>query len=144
MLRVTPALSLPSGPLSRLCLALLLLWPSIAVRMADPHPSAAEPAAVSLPLGAGSALLVASDGADNWGEVIKLVASDGAWWDDFGASVAIAGHAIAAGAYMDDVVLGNDEAHLDQGSAYVYTRRHQADTFKAYLPAVLREYTAAW
>ncbi len=52
-------------------------------------------------------------GADLWGEVTKLTASDGAANDNFGASVSISGDTIVVGARGDD---------SSQGSAYVYKR----------------------
>jgi len=56
-------------------------------------------------------------GADAWGQVAKLVASDGARNDDFGSAVAIAG---------DTVVIGAPKADLpgafDQGAVYVFYR----------------------
>ncbi|MEW5936266.1 MAG: putative Ig domain-containing protein [Candidatus Thermoplasmatota archaeon] len=56
-------------------------------------------------------------GADNWGEVKKLTASDGATDDRFGASVSVSGDTIVVGAYFDDV-----GANTDQGSAYTFIR----------------------
>jgi hypothetical protein len=55
-------------------------------------------------------------GADNWGQVVKLTASDGAANDRFGRSVAISGEVIVAGAYLDD-----DQGDAS-GSAYVFGR----------------------
>ncbi|HMX25272.1 MAG TPA: putative Ig domain-containing protein [Blastocatellia bacterium] len=56
-------------------------------------------------------------GMNNWGEVKKLTASDGAAADTFGLSVAVSGDTIVVGAHQDDV--GGNE---DQGSAYVFSR----------------------
>jgi hypothetical protein len=53
-------------------------------------------------------------GADAWGFVERLLASDGATQDFFGMSVAITHHAVAIGAPQDD-----DEGP-DAGSAYVF------------------------
>jgi len=55
-------------------------------------------------------------GADNWGEVTKLTASDGSTYDYFGKSVSISGDKIVAGAYGDD-----DNGSIS-GSAYVFER----------------------
>jgi hypothetical protein len=55
-------------------------------------------------------------GADNWGEVRKLTASDAAVMDYFGYSVAISGDAVVVGAFWED------EAAEDAGAAYVYER----------------------
>jgi CSLREA domain-containing protein len=56
-------------------------------------------------------------GPNNWGEVRKLTASDGARNDQLGSSVAINGDLIVAGASEDDV-----GANADQGSAYLFER----------------------
>ena len=55
-------------------------------------------------------------GPGNWGEVAKLVASDAATWDLFGASVAISGDTAIVGAYQND----------DVGSAYIFQRNEHA------------------
>ncbi len=54
-------------------------------------------------------------GDDNWGEVQKLTASDGAFLDHFGYSVAVSGDTLVVGANAADV-----GGHDDQGAAYVY------------------------
>ena len=54
---------------------------------------------------------------DEWTEVIKLIASDGAAADKFGESVAIEGNRIIVGAPFDD-----DDA-INSGSAYVFVRQ---------------------
>ena len=56
-------------------------------------------------------------GANNWGEVKKLTASDGQSRDEFGRSVAIDGDTIVVGASVHQV--GQNE---DQGAAYVFER----------------------
>ena len=53
-------------------------------------------------------------GSDNWGEVQKLVASDGASSDLLGESVGIYGNYIVSGARADD------DAGSSSGSAYVF------------------------
>jgi hypothetical protein len=53
-------------------------------------------------------------GADNWGEVSKLTASDAASGHNFGRSVAISGDIVVIGAFSHD---GNG---ANSGSAYVY------------------------
>ena len=55
-------------------------------------------------------------GAENWGEVKKLVASDAGAQDSFGSSVSISGNNVAVGASL------NDDAGTDSGSAYVFSR----------------------
>lgn len=55
-------------------------------------------------------------GANNWGEVKKLVASDGAASDYFGLSVSIHEGIAIVGAYLDD---DNGSA---SGSAYIFSR----------------------
>jgi len=51
-------------------------------------------------------------GPDKWGQVTKLVASDGAGGDEFGHSVSVSGDVAVVGALEDD----------GKGSAYVYRR----------------------
>ena len=67
----------------------------------------------------GSAYLFERDlgGANNWGEVKHLFASDGAAFDGFGISVTISGDTIVVGAANDDV-----GGNISQGSAYVFER----------------------
>jgi hypothetical protein len=55
-------------------------------------------------------------GAENWGQVRKLVASDAAASDYFGASVAVDGDVIVVGAY------GNDDVGSLSGSTYLFER----------------------
>ncbi len=64
----------------------------------------------------GSAYIFRRDegGTDNWGEVMKLTASDAAMEDEFGTSVAISGDTAIAGVPEDD------DAGRDSGSAYVF------------------------
>ncbi|MCJ7754146.1 MAG: hypothetical protein MUP13_06255, partial [Thermoanaerobaculales bacterium] len=51
-------------------------------------------------------------GADNWGELIKLQASDGALDDAFGHAVALSGHRVWCGApFDDDVAYGSGAAY---------------------------------
>ncbi|MDG2053633.1 MAG: hypothetical protein P8J86_02900, partial [Phycisphaerales bacterium] len=64
----------------------------------------------------GSAYVFERDGAGNWFEAAKLIASDGAEWDIFGESVSISG---------DDAVIGagyDDDNGSFSGSAYVFER----------------------
>ena len=56
-------------------------------------------------------------GANNWGEIKKIVSSDGAANDQFGYSVSIDGNTLVAGANRHDV-----GANVDQGAAYVFER----------------------
>jgi alpha-tubulin suppressor-like RCC1 family protein len=71
------------------------------------------------PADQGSAYLFARNqgGADNWGQVIKLTASDGAADDWFGESVAIWGDTVVVGASRADI-----GGKAEQGSAYVFAR----------------------
>jgi len=55
-------------------------------------------------------------GANNWGQVIKLTASDAAGGDFFGTSVSISGDTTIVGAYRDD------DTASDSGSAYEFGR----------------------
>lgn len=70
----------------------------------------------------GSAYIFERDqgGANNWGEVQKLVASnptDDDFFDFFGSAVAIDKDVVVVGAPLDDI-----DTNLDQGSAYVFSR----------------------
>lgn len=56
------------------------------------------------------------DGADNWGQVEKLTASDAAAGDRLGFSVAISGDHVVAGAPW------NTNSYADSGAAYVFAR----------------------
>ncbi len=51
-----------------------------------------------------------------WDAGTKLVASDAAAFDFFGISVAISGESAVIGAFL------NDDAGINSGSAYVFTR----------------------
>jgi hypothetical protein len=63
-------------------------------------------------------------GADSWGEVQKLAASDAEDGDAFGCSVAISGDAVVVGAYTED------GAGIARGAAYVFERnRSGADNW---------------
>ncbi len=55
-------------------------------------------------------------GTDNWGEVVKLTASDAADSDEFGYSVAIDGDYVVVGARLED------GAGSNRGAAYVFDR----------------------
>ena len=55
-------------------------------------------------------------GADNWGEVTKLTASDAGAGDLFGYSVAVSGDTAIVGAYQEDA------GGTDAGAAYVFER----------------------
>jgi hypothetical protein len=63
----------------------------------------------------GSAYIFIRDGA-GWTQTSKLVADDGAEWDEFGMSVSISGDTAIVGACFDD---DND---IRSGSAYIFTR----------------------
>jgi hypothetical protein len=56
-------------------------------------------------------------GANTWGQVVKLIASDGAYGDQFGNAVAIDGDTIAVGARLHNV-----GGNIFQGSAYIFAR----------------------
>jgi len=65
-------------------------------------------------------------GADQWGQVQKLTAADGAADDIFGIAVAMSG---------DTVVVGADGDDSDRGATYVY---QEAMSYYIYLPSVLK------
>ena len=71
---------------------------------------------------AGAAYIFARDqgGADNWGEVKKLTASDAQAFDWFGRAVAISGDTVVVGARREDGGPGDPIAGA--GAAYVYAR----------------------
>ncbi len=68
----------------------------------------------------GSAYIFERDqgGVDNWGETVKLTASDGVTWDFFGRAVALSGDTALIGADGD----GTDFIASDHGSAYLFER----------------------
>ena len=74
---------------------------------------------VGMNLDQGSAYIFSRNegGADNWGEVRKLTASDGAAFDSFGQSVSIDGDTAIIGVNLDDVGMS-----MNQGSAYIFSR----------------------
>jgi hypothetical protein len=75
------------------------------------EPAGAEPAGKGL-----HASALGQVRAQDVTEVKKLLASDGAAWDDFGWSVAVAGDTIVVGAD------GDDDKGFESGSAYVFDR----------------------
>ncbi|MCI0856518.1 MAG: hypothetical protein J4N98_07495 [Chloroflexi bacterium] len=72
----------------------------------------------ALLLNAGAAFVFERDqgGADNWGEVMKLTASDAQAHDELGYSVAISGDTVVVGAF------GKDSGGTRAGAAYVFDR----------------------
>ena len=60
-------------------------------------------------------------GADNWGQVAKITASDAQGGASFGQSVAVNGDTVVVGASGED---GASETLADRGAAYVF-RRHE-------------------
>ena len=68
----------------------------------------------------GSAYVFGRDtgGAGNWGEIKKLVATDGVGADQFGYSVSISGDTVAVGAPYNDLNAGA----VDHGFVYVFER----------------------
>jgi len=72
------------------------------------------------------------DGANSWGQVTKLTASDGAAFDGFGWAVALDEATAASGAF-----LANIGGNSDQGAAYLYQLTPIAST---YLPIVMKNY----
>ena len=69
---------------------------------------------------AGAAYVFERDqgGPDNWGEVLKLTASDAENNDSFGNSVSVNGDSAIVGAWLEDV----DGSTLAPGAAYVFHR----------------------
>ncbi len=66
-------------------------------------------------LNSGSAYVFTRSGG-TWDAGTKLVAADGADFDEFGSAVAISGDTVVVGS------AGDDDAGSDSGSAYVFTR----------------------
>ncbi len=77
----------------------------------------------------GSAYLFVRNGT-MWTEQAKVLASDGAAYDQFGRSVMVSGDTALVGAPKDDV-----GANMDQGSAYIFVRNGSAWTEQAKLVA---------
>ncbi|MGF1533343.1 MAG: choice-of-anchor D domain-containing protein [Bernardetiaceae bacterium] len=73
---------------------------------------------------AGAAYVFRKDagGADNWGEIRKLTASDRAQVDVFGQSVAISGDYAIVGAYLSDTDASGSNAVTDAGAAYIFRK----------------------
>ncbi|MDG2053622.1 MAG: FG-GAP repeat protein, partial [Phycisphaerales bacterium] len=69
----------------------------------------------------GSAYVYERDGQGNWSEAAKLIASDGAGYDNFGRSVAISGGYAVVGAPDDD------DKGTNSGSAYIFDRDGDGD-----------------
>lgn len=62
-------------------------------------------------------------GTNQWGEIKKLVASDGAGFDTFGQSVALSGDTLVVGAPRKSVDTNNDGTdELNVGAAYVFQK----------------------
>jgi hypothetical protein len=72
--------------------------------------------------GAGAAYVFErnQDGADNWGEVTILQASDAQAYDRFGQSVSISGDTLVVGAYREDG--GAGDPFSSSGAAYIFER----------------------
>lgn len=68
----------------------------------------------------GAAYVFHMNRGSGWfGQVARLLASDGAPGDQFGGAVAISGDQVVVGAHMDD-----NEHGTDAGAAYLFTRDH--------------------
>lgn len=98
----------------------------------------------------GSAYLFFMNEQGEWVQITKLLASDGARYDNFGKSVHIDGTTAVVGSPNDnvevvcnkDAVCSDDpsESNRDQGSAYIYEEENQIIfTANAVLPPVLFE-----
>jgi hypothetical protein len=82
-----------------------------------------DTAVVGTPYADGAAMGAAyifqrnQSGLDNWGEVVKLTASDGEQFDEFGESVSISGNTVAVGAAYE-----SSGATTQQGAVYIFDR----------------------
>ena len=74
--------------------------------------------------GAGAVYVFNKDagGADNWGQVKKLVASDRGVDDNFGTSVSISGNIIIVGAPFEDEDATGVNTLSNAGSAYIFNK----------------------
>ena len=69
-------------------------------------------------------------GADNWGEVAKLMAPDATTYDQFGWSVSIDGDLVVVGANKGDGAVAGSGTSAGSGSAYLFARNQSgADTW---------------
>jgi photosystem II stability/assembly factor-like uncharacterized protein len=59
-------------------------------------------------------------GANNWGQIKKLTASDRASADNFGYNVSISGNYVLVGAYLEDEDASGSNTMLSAGSAYIF------------------------
>ncbi|WP_293691076.1 FG-GAP repeat protein, partial [Spirosoma sp. 48-14] len=92
---------------------------------------------------AGSAYVFSQNqgGADNWGQVKKVVATDRGTSDNFGYSVAISGSQLVVGAYADDEDASGGNTLTDAGSAYVFSQNQGgADNWGQTQKVVLGDY----
>jgi len=71
---------------------------------------------------AGSAYILERNGSGNWSQVQKIVASDRAADDRFGASVSISGNYAIVGAHSEDHDTMGGNTMTDAGSAYIFER----------------------
>ncbi len=79
--------------------------------------------------GAAYAFARNEGGTDNWGQLVKLIASDGAANDQLGVAVSVSGDIAVVGAFLDD------SPATDAGSAYVYEISSVPGTFSLTGPA---------
>lgn len=90
----------------------------ISVSISGDYAIAGADEEVQMPVGNGSAYIFNRNqgGVDNWGQVVKLTASDGSVEDRFGNSVGISGDYAVVGAPS------NDDVSANSGSAYIFYR----------------------
>lgn len=81
--------------------------------------------------GAGYVFTLQDDGS--WLEQIKLLAADGAAYDEFGSSVALSGGTAVIGAPLDD------DKGTSSGSAYVFSRQSAQSTGISYVGSAFAE-----
>ncbi|MFC1730063.1 T9SS type A sorting domain-containing protein [candidate division KSB1 bacterium] len=70
----------------------------------------------------GSAYIFERDTSGNWTQIQKIVASDRATGDNFGASLSIYGNYIIVGAQDDDEDASGSNTLYNSGSAYIFER----------------------
>jgi hypothetical protein len=90
------------------------------VEIYDNHVVVGAPTEDEKGTNAGAAYLFAKDqgGTNAWGQVKKLMSSDGAPFDNFGASVGISSTVVIVGANLDD------DRGANSGAAFLFERNH--------------------
>ena len=88
----------------------------------------------------GSAYIFDRDqgGANNWGQVQKIVAEDGAGFDNFGASVSISENTVLVGAFSD-----YHHSSPKAGSAYIFDRNPSTNVWGQVTKIIASDYATS-